>query len=473
MNPINRFFVTAKVQPKLLAIASAQYEMTYEDLADTANRFAAKFKLAGIKKGSIVALKARPEIEVVAMVAAMQLGAISLRATQQILNSYSSGIEFLVTDDALLAPSGLIVVEVDFQFLQELNSVPPVTSIVELSDFEVCRIVFSSGTTGTPKGVEFKVSYLEQRIQSAFTNWVQKPPFMSFLGLDTVTGFQTFFWAILNSETYFYFVNAGINLDTINKFKIATIKTSAARLKDFVLECEKQEIGSLPIETIQVAGSLLSSALADRCLSRFGIQPTYLYGSTEVGTVTRGEFKALNPANVGTRVDDVELQIVNPNGSQTANQVEGLIRFRKAGMPKNYWLTNQTNSNSGFKSDWFYSGDYGLIDESGQLIIRGRKDDLVNAGGAKFNLLELDIWLNESRLFEEAASFQFLDEDGDNCIGVAFVSSAEIPPEVIISRLDDFLPGLNVRSLLRLSEVPRNQLGKVDRNSLTSLAKGI
>lgn len=473
MNPINKFFDSAKLHPNLIAIASARFEMSYSDLADTANRFATKFLLAGIKKGSVVALKARPEIEAVSMIAIMQLGAISLRGSQQILNSYSSQIEYLITDDAMLTPAGINVIDINNDFLRTLGGLIPTTEIVDMSSDEICRIVFSSGTTGIPKGVEFSVSYLEKRIQSAFNNWIRKPPFMSFLGLDTVTGFQTFFWALFNSETYFYFATPEVNLETIKKYHIVTIKSSSSRLKDFLNECSKQKIEKLPIDTIQVAGSLLTKSLALKCRELLKVHPIYLYGSTEVGTVTRGEFKFIETANVGSQVNDVELEIVDASGSQVGADLEGLIRFRKSGMPLQYWNSNYANTYSGFKSDWFYSGDYGLLTASGELIIRGRKDDLVNAGGAKFNLLELDIWLNESGLFDEACSFQFLDEDSETCIGIAYVTKDEIPPEIIVNRIEDFSSGLNVRSLLRINELPRNQLGKIERLSLASLAEGI
>jgi acyl-coenzyme A synthetase/AMP-(fatty) acid ligase len=100
--------------------------------------------------------------------------------------------------------------------------------------------------------------------------------------------------------------------------------------------------------------------------------------------------------------------------------------------------------------------------------LAGRRDDLVNAGGAKFNLFELDHWLVESGLFLDAASFQFTTEAGATSIGIAFVTKHPPEPSILRERLKDFLPDLTLGKLLRVEGIPRNQLGKVVRAQLAS-----
>lgn len=139
-------------------------------------------------------------------------------------------------------------------------------------------------------------------------------------------------------------------------------------------------------------------------------------------------------------------------------------------MPTGYWKNPFTTGFSGFRDGWFYPGDYGRIDERNQLWLAGRRDDLVNAGGAKFNLLELDQWLVESGLFLDAASFQFTNPDCATSVGIAFVTKHPPEPSILKERIREFLPDLSIGLLMRVNEIPRNQLGKVERVTLASLS---
>jgi acyl-coenzyme A synthetase/AMP-(fatty) acid ligase len=103
--------------------------------------------------------------------------------------------------------------------------------------------------------------------------------------------------------------------------------------------------------------------------------------------------------------------------------------------------------------------------------LAGRRDDLVNAGGAKFNLLELDQWLVESGLFLDAASFQFTNAAGATSVGIAFVTKHPPEPTILAARVKEFLPDLAFGALVRMESIPRNQLGKVERAKLASLSQ--
>ena len=150
----------------------------------------------------------------------------------------------------------------------------------------------------------------------------------------------------------------------------------------------------------------------------------------------------------------------------------GSIRYRKPGIPEKYWLDDQRKSR-GFNNGWFYPGDLGLINQDGELEINGRTDDVVNIRGSKFNLLELDTWLGELGLFEEAASFLVKTNNDDLTVGIAFVSKNEPIPELLTQKLKAFIPDLEFSHLLRLKSLPRNRLDKVNRGELSRLVADI
>ena len=130
-------------------------------------------------------------------------------------------------------------------------------------------------------------------------------------------------------------------------------------------------------------------------------------------------------------------------------------------MPSNYWLDDEQMSR-GFSNGWFYPGDLGVQNQDGELQINGRADDVVNIRGSKFNLLELDTWLAELGLFEEAASFLVKASQDEITVGIA-----------LAQKLKSFIPDLEFSHLIRIERLPRNRLDKVDRTELTKLVRAI
>lgn len=465
VNPVSLFFDQAATSPENLSLVSNGLTLRAGELSDTVKRFGARLRLEGVNAGDVVGVATRPETHAILTLALMQLGATSLHITESIARAYADDVDRIIADDLFRGAGSTPVIMVDGEFLDAVKSVTPLAETIPFDEETPVRIVFSSGTTGVPKGVPFTAEYLLARIESAAKHWIPREPFMALLGLDTVTGYQTLMWAMLRGRLYFLPGTAESNARLIAKHGVAAIKTSPARLGEL--------LGALPAEhahtlgVIEVAGALIPAPMVLDCVKQTGVTPTYLYGSTEVGTVTRGVVDVTQPNNVGAVVEDIDAEVVTDNGDTLQAGVEGMLRFRKHGMPAGYWKNIGALGHSGFRDGWFYPGDYGTINDDGHVSLAGRRDDLVNAGGAKFNLIELDQWLQDSGLFTDAASFQYSTPDQSINIGIAFVSKNPPHPEILSGRLREFLPNLTFGAILRVAAIPRNQLGKVIRTLLS------
>jgi len=471
-NPIDRILAWAESAPQSAAITSAEFTITYAALADSVRRMAAKLRQLGVRPGNIVAIRGRAQLEAVVMLAILHEGAVSLHGSEAVLAGYGTQIDFLVGDVVGSARTRAKIIRIDNEFLQSLGAINSRIESRPLSEESPCRIVFSSGTTGIPKGVEFTVASLLSRTASARTNWMPVDPFMCLLGLDTVSGFQTFMWSVLNGKTYFIPGDGPANARLIGASGVKSIKTSPARLENLVDAMDAiRALGgeALALEQIEVAGSLLTSRLGKRCAEVLGCVPVYLYGSTEVGTVTRGQFDPHRPSTVGSVVVDAELQVVDDDDTDLSGSGrEGHVRYRTAHTPDHYWRAT-AETNAPFRDGWFYPGDRGTINSAGELTLSGRTNDVVNAGGAKFNLAELDLWMAEIDLFTDCASFQFQDDSGATAIGIAFVSKHPVNPQDLAVRVRGMLPNLEVRAFVRVELIPRNNFGKVTRAALAAL----
>ena len=455
VNPIDEVLEHSRANPTALAIASADFTMTAGDLADSVLRFAARLRQLGIAKGSVVGVTAHPAIEAVVTLALLHEGAIALSGTPAVLRAYSPNIDVVIADRPVQTSARTVTV--DTEFLSGLGAVSIDIEPAELRDDDVCRIVFSSGTTGTPKGIEFSVTALLARTDAARRNWMPTDPFMNLLGADTVSGVLSFYWSVWHGVTYFIASTAQSNRVVIERYGVRSVKTSPDRLADLLAVGE-----GLDLDVVLVAGSLMTPTLGARAEAILGITPTYLYGSTEVGTVASGGFDASRPHVVGRLLAGVDFEIVDTTDQQVA--AEGIVRYRTAHTPASYWL----GDGKPFRDGWFYPGDLGWITEGGELHLSGRATDVVNASGAKFNLAELDVWLAELRIFADAASFSFTDDTGV-AVGIAFVAKPHVGQELVADQLRARFPNLAVKALIKLDEIPRGSLDKVDRAALAHL----
>ena len=467
MNPLTKLWSLAESQPDSLAIVSASVQMNYRDLVENVARFAGALRKRGIIKGQVVAIDLQPELEAVLILACAQLGAVSLSASPMILRGYRNRIDVLITEQALGAEQVKNRIVIDQNFMQELGSAVKISTPETLQDEDLVRLSFSSGTTGVPKGIPFTAARIPLRTDSAHRNWMQTKPGMSLLGLDTITGIIALFWAVTSGNTFFASKSPLENLMLIRTHGIKSLETSPAKLKDLLDVAGDHELTDL--KQILVAGSLMTDSLAERCEQVFGFTPSYLYGSTEVGAATVGIFQADLSNRLGKLVADVDLEIVDEALNPIEPNQVGQIRYRKSSMPVEYWGSASSHLN-GFVDGWFYPGDRGWLDTQGFLYLEGRNDDVVNAAGNKFNLLTLDLWLQAASLFDEVASFTY-ETTGGTRIGLAFVATNTPEPQVLVQKIQSFLPNLQIGQLLRLRALPRNLMDKIDRNELAKLAE--
>ena len=219
------------------------------------------------------------------------------------------------------------------------------------------------------------------------------------------------------------------------------------------------------------SGSALTAQ--ERHRIRRDICPQFLeyYSSTEGGGVS-----TLSPddqlryeESVGRPALSVEVQIVDNEDRLLPHNRVGRIRYRGPAVAQGFHADPEASTEA-FKDGWFYPGDRGWLDAEGFLYLEGRNDDVVNAAGNKFNLLTLDLWLQDTALFDDVASFTYETPSGSR-VGLAFVSANPPEPHILVQRIQSFLPNLQIGQLLRLSALPRNKMDKVVRIELQKLAK--
>ncbi len=465
MNPIRDVLVRASHDGDTFAVRGASREMSSAVFADTVVRIAAKLRLDGVRPGSVVGLSLDPFLSTVFLAALMHEGAVSFVARSGILDAHAESIDFVASDNpAVIARHTVIHVTPEW-----LESTARVSTQIQPHDFssedDLVHLVFSSGTTGTPKGVPFTLRDLRRRTSAARENWMPHLPFLSELGLDTVSGMQTYFWSLFSGETYLLPGSAADDIAHIERNHVASIKTSPAKLKDLVARATVTGADVSSVKTVEVAGSLLSAQLAATFADVFDAELVYLYGSTEAGTITRAIFDPTEIQRVGQVVSTARVEIVDELDAPQPDGVTGTVRLQSDYQATRYWPDG--TSSSSFRDGWFYPGDTGHLKSDGTLVISGRTDELINASGLKINPSWVESHIGDYRGISDFACFAFTNpDDGSGDLALAFVAKEDINVDRFIAFLRDTLGDNAPRRVFRIDQIPRNALGKVARLSL-------
>ncbi len=161
----------------------------------------------------------------------------------------------------------------------------------------------------------------------------------------------------------------------------------------------------------------LSPAVATAFKAAVGVDIIEGFGLTETSPVaTIAPPDALKLGFVGTPIDGVSVKIVGDDEQELPPGSEGEICVKGDNVMKGYWNLPDATRDAFTKDGWFKTGDVGLIDADGYLTIRDRKKDMIIVKGLKVFSAQLEAVLAENPNIEESAIIGVPDEAGDETI---------------------------------------------------------
>ena len=201
------------------------------------------------------------------------------------------------------------------------------------------------------------------------------------------------------------------------------------------------------------------------------------YGMTETSMITSNPYEGKRRAGtVGLPLPGVELKITDPVTGATLPQGEaGMIEVRGPNVFKGYWQMPEKTREELRDDGFFITGDIGQIDAEGYLSIVGRAKDLIITGGYHVYPKEIELMLDEQLWVEESAVIGLPHPDfGEAVFGVLVVKRGEsVDTEAILAALAGRLAKFKLpKGLVVVDELPRNALGKVQKNLLREQFKG-
>ena len=339
----------------------------------------------------------------------------------------------------------------------------------------IALLAFTSGTTGRPKGVPLTHGELATSIRSAMAAWrwtgddvlVHALPLYHQHGLGGVHA-----TLIAGSSAHLLpTFSAGELISVIGEtgasvlFGVPTIYQALAD----ALGPERLTLRGL---RLAVCGSApLSPGLADRLPAALGMLPLVRYGTTETGLDVSNPRQDPRGDTVGVPLPGVLCRICT-GGAEAPAGTDGEVQLRGPQVFGGYWQDPEVTAAAFTPDGWFRTGDIGCVDpDSGHLVIRGRIKELIITGGMNVYPREVELVLERHASVAEAVVAGLphqrwgeqvtawvvlrpghaLDEDGLLAHTRAVLSAYKCPKRVY-----------------ELDAVPRNDLGKVLRGTLTA-----
>lgn len=343
---------------------------------------------------------------------------------------------------------------------------------------QIVYLAFTSGTTGTPKGVMHSDNTLLANGRAMVADWGQDhntvlltlSPMSHHIG--TVALEQVL---VAGCELVMYDQSSGVvAIDWIETTGATYVMGVPTHAMDLLHEVDKRGLTRLgKVRDFYMAGSPIPTETARRLLS-LGAKPQNVYGMTENGShqyTQPTDAVEVITGTCGKSCAGYEVRLWDPENPdvEAAPGEVGEIGGR-GGLLMLGYFSNQTATEQSFnRSGWFLSGDLGRLDEAGNLQIVGRKKDLIIRGGHNIHPAHIEEYAHRHPSVKKAAAFGVPDERLGEKVCLAIISGDQPPTS------DDLLQHLAREGLSRfdmpeyftvVAEFPMTASGKILKREL-------
>lgn len=249
-------------------------------------------------------------------------------------------------------------------------------------------------------------------------------------------------------------------LNNINKLGVTIVCLNPTLLSMFADEYERSQYDISSLKTIYVSGSILNGKIYEKAHTIFShIQIYNVYGLSEAGPrVTAQRVDCCKSNSVGKPIKDVEIKLVNEQGSIVLDCEYGIIHVKTPSLFDGY-VVGQKKHNSLYEG-WHNTGDIGYIDTNGELHIINRLDDVIIIDSHKVYPSEVEKQIVEQSDVKECAVAK-VEFNGNEFIGCLYVSEKEIDRDIKEKLKSKLLVYEIPRFFLKCDALPRTKTGKV------------
>jgi long-chain acyl-CoA synthetase len=370
------------------------------------------------------------------------------------------------------ADAGVELIEVEpAAFGATLDGLEPTAEMAAVDDEDTAVILYTSGTTGKPKGAALSHLNLARNADvSARTNTTVGPG-------DIVLGALPLFHTFGQTVSMNASMLVGATLTLVPRFDPGEVMETMARdgvthfygvptmYGALLHHPDREDYDLSTLRVCMTGGSSMPVEVLRGFEDAFGAIVLEGYGLSETSPVASCNHPEMErkAGSIGTPIEGVEMRIVDENGAEVARGEVGEIVIRGHNIMKGYWGRPEATAEA-IRDGWFHSGDLGREDEDGYFYVIDRKKDMIIRGGYNVYPREVEELLYEHPAIREAAVVGVPHDDWGEEIGAAVVlePGAEVAPEEISAWVRERIAAYKYpRVVWFLDDLPKGPTGKI------------
>jgi acyl-CoA synthetase (AMP-forming)/AMP-acid ligase II len=474
--------------------------LTNRQIMDNARSLATGLRARGCRKGERIAsvlsnIPQLPEIiNGVHRMGGVYMPVIFMLTAEEIHYILAdSGCRLIVTEDKLLprileAVEGLepepIVINIGTEkgknivpYEHMLGASDERGNVVNVDNDDMAILMYTSGTTGYPKGVMLTHMNMYSQMRSGVAVWgtdkgeslLTTIPMNNIYGvISCLEGYLTGFTNILMPP-----FDPRKVLDTVRRFRVSILPIVPAMLNFLLLvwDADVDDLSSLNM--IVCSGAPLPEDVLEKAKHTFKVNVVQGYGCTEVGgSISRQRLDwPLKPGSAGFPIPGISVRIVDDDGQEVKRGDEGEILCKGPMVTRGYF-NKPRDSAATFKQGWFHTGDIGKLDDDGELYVTGRKKDIIIKGGQN-----IDPVVAENRLYQhpsvlECAVIAISDDKYGEEVAAAIVlkpGCQASEDELLLFASQGLHHFLTPKRVFFMQSLPRTGIGKIRKNDLRDI----
>ncbi|MBX2847637.1 MAG: AMP-binding protein [Acidiferrobacterales bacterium] len=352
----------------------------------------------------------------------------------------------------------------------KLSSDSPV--LVTRDKDDMAALLYSSGTTGVPKGIMLSHGNLLSNTESLIKAWgfSDQDRLLHALPIFHVHGLFVALGCVLMSGANMVWLDAFNPEDTIASLPSCSVMMGVPTFYTRLLAnpsfskqvCENMRLfisGSAPL--LEETFNNFKEKTGHQILERYGMTETNMNTSNPLNGVRKA-------GTVGLALPGVEIRIVDEANKPLANNKIGDLQVKGDNVFVGYWQMPEKTAADFTEDGYFNTGDKGLIDDQGYISIVGRSKDLVITGGLNVYPKEVELVIDDMPGVIESAVIGVPHPDfGEAVVAVVVIDQTGIKESEIIALARKKLASFKTpKSVQFVEELPRNTMSKVQKIKL-------
>ena len=448
--------------------AAGSVAATYGEAARRSAQMAHALRIAGARPGDRVAMQVQKSPDALMLyLACVRSGSVLLPMNP----GYTADeVAYLLGD----AEPAVVVNDHTMPELRRAADLLPQTFVDHISGpDDLAAILYTSGTTGRPKGAMLTHRNLASNAWTLHQMWGFQPgdvllhalPIFHTHGLFVATN-----TSIANGSPMVFLERFDVD-DVLTALPHCTVMMGVPTFYTRLLNEPRFDRASCQHMRLFVSGSApLLASVHDEFSARTGLAILERYGMTETSMITTNPLhRERRPGTVGGALTDVDVRVVGQDGRTVPAGAVGGIEVRGPNVFAGYWKRAELTAAEFTDDGFFRTGDVGMFDDDGYLHIVGRSKDLIISGGLNIYPKEVEDVIDSFEGVLESAVIGIPDADFGEAVVAVLVPlpDATIDGESVRVQARERLAAFKVPKHVHVVDaLPRNAMGKVEKAML-------